>query len=105
MSVFLGFAALAVFLGAWVFVFVRLVAWDERQAARNAPPRADAVYPDPPAPAPRALACGVCTAVPAAYLCRCAGNCGSPRCQAGAVIYDMASALERITREGRRGPV
>jgi hypothetical protein len=48
-------------------------------------------------------ACGPCTGVRGASTCICAGNCGHPRCQGTAVACDLAGALQRITRGGRRG--
>lgn len=36
-------------------------------------------------------------------LCACAGHCGRQGCRGTAIVIDLASALQRITREGRRG--
>lgn len=50
-----------------------------------------------------ALACGPCNSVPGTRTCICAGHCGRQGCRGAAVVIDMASALQRITREARRG--
>ena len=50
-----------------------------------------------------AHACGPCNNVAAARTCICAGHCGHRYCKGTPVVYDLAGALERITRDGRRG--
>lgn len=76
--------------------------WRQRQRAAQA--RLPVVITDPFKAAVLAHACGPCTNVQGSRRCVCAGSCGHPRCKARPVSTDLASALQRITREdGGRG--
>jgi hypothetical protein len=66
-----------------------------RLTAAKAPP------PDPWRENMLARACGPCNDVDGTRKCICAGHCGHQRCRAGAVPWDLAGALQRITRGGQ----
>ena len=86
---------------------IALAVRDRRRTRRRPVPRPGRVTPQPGEikgplrPALLARACGPCTGVRGAVTCICAGNCGHKRCRGAAVVYDLAGALQRITRDGR----
>lgn len=81
------------FILLWAGIFRRLLA---RRRAVVKPP----VITDPWRAAVLARACGPCTNIPGTRTCICAGSCGHRRCKARPVSTDLATALQRITREG-----